>query len=295
MKLNQRENKVSIIIPSNKPLNQISRISYKHAIQQDYPYIELIIFLNGITKNEYKAVVSYLDKNNIYNHEIINYYSRKRISPGIARSKLINISKGNFIIFLDSDDIPNKQLISKKIKLAIKKNVDIICSSAYIFSNFEQYKNGFMKQRTYVVPLIILTLFLNSFVPLSVNLIPNSGTLIRKRKSNKYIFKNYPKNKHEDFIFYMNIIHHINSIALIEEPLIAYYINRKTLTGNKIISKLWHAKAISNITNNSLLKSILITIIGISLISPLIYLLEKMRILFKKNKKEISFILSRNN
>ena len=52
---------------------------------------------------------------------------------------------------------------------------------------------------------------------------------------------------------------------------------------------------ISNITNASLLKSILLTIIGISFISPLIYVLEKMRILFKKNKKEISFILSRNN
>ena len=281
-------------MPSNHLLSPLTEISYKFSIQQDYKNLEFLIYLNGMSSINKELIIAFLNKNNIFNHKIVYLYSSNKVLPGEARSKLINISKGELIIFIDADDIPKTNLVSSKIKIASNKNFDIICSSANTFSNLRQYKAGLMKLRSYAIPLTILTLFKNSFVPLSVNLIPNSGTMIRRKSKNKGYLESYPISKHEDFLFYLNLLSTSQNIALIEKPLIAYNINKNTLTGNKILSKIWHAKAISSSRGIPLIKSLLITISGILILLPMIFFLEKIRLilkrdLFKKTKVTLNY------
>ena len=283
---------VSIIMPANHILSPLTEISYKSSIQQDYKKIELLIYLNGMSLMNKELIIDFLNKNNIYNHKIVHLYSLDKVLPGEARSKLIKISKGELIIFIDSDDIPKTNLISTKIKIAQNKDIDIVCSSAYTFTNLNQYYRGLMKLRSYVIPLKILTLFGNSFVPLSVNLIPNSGTMIRRKNKNKKYLESYPNSKHEDFLFYLNLLSTPQNIALIHKPLIAYYINRNTLTGNKFLSRIWHAKAISSARNIPFIYSLLIAASGIIIVLPIIFVLERIRLIIKRNilkKTKVSF------
>tara|TARA_S200000501_G_C20773940_1_gene721806 strand:+ start:75 stop:965 length:891 start_codon:yes stop_codon:yes gene_type:complete len=284
--------KVSIIMPSNRILSPLTKITYKSAIQQNYQNVEFLIYINGLSIKKKDSIINFLKDSNIFNHKIKYIYSFKKISPGEARLKLIEISSGNLIIFIDSDDIADINLISSKMKLAKNKNLDIICCSAYTFSNLNEYKSGFMNERKYAISLMLLNLFGNSFLPLSVNLIPNSGTLIRRKIKNDYVFKNYPQCNHEDFLFYQELLKCSKQVALIEKPLISYSIHRKTLTGNKIKSRIWHAKAISQLANISLIKSLFLSLIGCLIILPLIFILEKIRNLLnndKSGKINISF------
>ena len=80
-------------------------------------------------------------------------------------------------------------------------------------------------------------------------------------------------------------------IALIEKPLIAYNVNKQTLTGNKLLSKIWHAKAISKARNIPLINSVLLTLFGVFILMPIIFLLEKIRLLLKtkSGQNKISF------
>jgi len=290
MKKNNIE-KVSIIMPSNNILSPLTEISYKFSIQQDYKNLEFLIYLNGMNLINKEEIIIYLNKHNIYKHDIIILYSNLEVSPGKARSELIKASHGDLLVFIDSDDIPETNLISSKMELANDKDLDIICCSANIFSNLRQYEIGSMKLRTYSIPLSFLDLFGNSFVPLAVNLIPNSGTMIRRKIKNKDVLQNYPNGRHEDFIFYLRLLKNTQYIALIEKPLIAYYVNKGTLTGNKLLSKIWHAKAISKARNIPLINSLLLTFFGIFILMPVIFVFEKIR-LFLKNKSgqnKISF------
>ena len=274
--------KVSIIMPSNHILSPLTEISYKNSVQQNYQNLEFLIFINGMNSLNKEKIIEFLKNNNIYNHKIVHLYSSKEVLPGEARSKLISISKGELIVFLDADDIPKTNLVSSKIKIANDKNIDIICSSAYTFSNLRGYKLGLMRLRSYAIPLSILTLFGNSFVPLAVNLIPNSGTMIRRKIKNKKYLDYYPKDKHEDFVFYLNLLTTSQNIALIDKPLIAYNVTRNSLTGNKLLSKIWHAKAISSARKLPLIYSLLLTLVGVIFLLPIIFILEKTRYILNK-------------
>ena len=279
-------------MPSNHILSPLTEISYKFSVQQDYKNLEFLIYLNGMSSINKEKIIAFLNEHNIYKHEIVYLYSSKKVIPGEARSKLIKIAKGELIVFLDADDIPKTNLVSSKIKIANHKNIDIICSSANTFSNLRQYKLGLMKLRSYAIPLSILTLFGNSFLPLAINLIPNSGTMIRRKIKNKKYLESYPKSNHEDFVFYLNLLTTSQNIALIDKPLIAYSINRNSLTGNKFLSKIWHAKAISSARKIPIIYSLLLTIIGILFVLPIIFILEKIRLILNREvfkKREINF------
>ena len=290
MKNNNIE-KVSIIMPSNNILSPLTEMSYKFSIQQDYKNLEFLIYLNGMTLINKEKIINFLNKNNIYKHDIIILYSNYKVSPGKARSELIKASHGDLIVFIDSDDIPKTNLISSKMKLAYDKDLDIICCSANTFSNLRQYQIGSMKLRTYAISLSFLALFGNTFVPLAVNLIPNSGTMIRRKIKNKDVLQRYPNARHEDFIFYLLLMKNPQYIALIEKPLIAYNVNKQTLTGNKLLSKIWHAKAISKARNIPLINSVLLTLFGIFILMPVIFVLEKIRLILKtkSGQNKISF------
>ena len=76
MKNNNIE-KVSIIMPSNNILSPLTEMSYKFSIQQDYKNLEFLIYLNGMTLLNKEKIINYLNKHNIYKHDIIILYSRR--------------------------------------------------------------------------------------------------------------------------------------------------------------------------------------------------------------------------
>ena len=236
---------VSIICPIHRPLNALSKLSLASILKQNYSDLHIHFCINGLSSVEIDLIKSYILSKNVYSHPIYYEVSPALLPPGSARRLALKSITSDFISFIDSDDIPMEDLVASKVDLACKHDLDLVVCSANIFDSISTVSNDLcnLKKRSYTLPLMALHLFKGTWLPLSINLIPNCGTLLRRDSFQQSLF-DYPTANHEDFIFYSRILSNSPRIGVFEAPLISYFISRKTTTGNKIISRLWHANAI---------------------------------------------------
>ena len=254
---------VSLIMPGHTKINELNKRVLISIFNQTYQVLELCILLSGISKIDFDEWVSFIENNYGNNKNVQIIHKENAISPGIARKELIRLSSGKFIVFADSDDILDKTLIEKKVKISKTNQVNVVFSNAYVFNHVKYQDKGLDFQRNYKLNFHLRLLFGNSIFSYMLNYLPNSGTLILKNNDTLDALNNYPTEKHEDFIFFSRLFKKNIKLALIDEPLISYYINNRTTTGNKFSSRLWHYYATKKIfPNEKNLKLFFITLIG---------------------------------
>lgn len=104
--------KISIITPTYNRGKFLSKC-IDSVLNQEYPNWELIIVDDGSTDNTKDVVLSYSD-------ERIRYYYKENEERSVARNFGIKLAKGDYLLFLDSDDfLPVNTL--KKIAESIHK------------------------------------------------------------------------------------------------------------------------------------------------------------------------------
>ena len=104
---------ISIIVPVYNTQDYLDKC-LTSIINQTYKNIEIIIIDDGSTDNSKEIIKKYMNNDNR-----ILYYHQKNSGVGIARNKGINLSRGNYITFIDSDDYINEKYI-EKMYMAIK-------------------------------------------------------------------------------------------------------------------------------------------------------------------------------
>lgn len=92
---------VSVVIPSYNRANYIGA-TIESVLGQTYRNIEIIVIDDGSTDNTEDVVSKYLPK--------VKYIKQKNSERGASRNHGLRLAKGEFISFLDSDDLwlPNK-------------------------------------------------------------------------------------------------------------------------------------------------------------------------------------------
>lgn len=142
-----KKNKVSIImncLNGEKFLNE----SINSLLSQTYENWELIFFDNNSTDNSAKIVREFNDKR-------IKYYkSRKKIKLGLARKKAIDKANGEYIAFLDTDDIWKKNKLKLQLKTFKNKKVGFSITNSIFFSEkkikfFSPFSSSFTKKMFY--------------------------------------------------------------------------------------------------------------------------------------------------
>ncbi len=129
---------VSIIIPVFNSENSISD-TIKSALNQTYENIEVIIINDGSTDSSEDIILSFTDSRIIYR------FQRNQGSP-IAKNLGLSIANGEFIQFLDADDLLSVDKIENQIKL-LDGNSDSICvCRTQIFYNLEDLKNNNLEE-----------------------------------------------------------------------------------------------------------------------------------------------------
>ncbi len=126
--------KVSVIIPTYNRAHLIGR-AIESVLNQTFHDFELIVIDDGSIDDTYEVIKEFQKKDN----RIIYLKHDKNKGASAARNSGINVSRGEYISFVDSDDewLPEKLEIETKI-LDHDKNL-IICSTGYKFIN---EKNG---------------------------------------------------------------------------------------------------------------------------------------------------------
>ena len=105
---------ISIIIPTYNSELYIKE-AIDSVINQTYKDKEIIVIDDGSTDNTKKILQPYIKKNKII------YIKQKNAGQAAARNTGIKKSKGEFLAFLDSDDIWLKNKLETQIKLFNKK------------------------------------------------------------------------------------------------------------------------------------------------------------------------------
>lgn len=108
---------VSVITPFYNAENVIER-TLESVFNQTYKKIEIVLVDDCSTDNSKDVIQKYLNKH----HEIIYCCQESNQGAGAARNKALEIAKGQYVAFLDADDVWHPEKIEKQINLLKKKD-----------------------------------------------------------------------------------------------------------------------------------------------------------------------------
>lgn len=112
---------VSIIMPSYNTAKYISE-SIDSVIEQTYKNWELIIVDDCSTDNTDEVVAQYADPRIIY------LKNKKNSGAAVSRNKALRAAKGEWIAFLDSDDLWEPTKLEKQLKFMIDNDYKFSCT-----------------------------------------------------------------------------------------------------------------------------------------------------------------------
>lgn len=127
---------VSIIIPCYNACEYIKE-TLDSIVNQDYKNLEIIIVDDGSTDQSKAIINSYQDNRLIYIYQINQGVST-------ARNYGFNLSKGEYVIFFDSDDIMSEEFISSRLRILTQNSdCNFVCGDVVKFSKKEIFKEKY--------------------------------------------------------------------------------------------------------------------------------------------------------
>jgi glycosyltransferase involved in cell wall biosynthesis len=137
---------ISIVITTYKRTERLKQ-AIESALKQTYENVEILVIDDNVNDTEYRSFV----ENLMINYPKVRYIKNKiNLGGSLARNVGIDASKGEFIAFLDDDDLYESSKIYKQYKCYIahkEQNVGMIyCYSSQTDSDrriIGAYKNDF--------------------------------------------------------------------------------------------------------------------------------------------------------
>lgn len=125
---------VSIIVPVYNQEKYLEEC-LDSLVNQTYDNIEIICINDGSTDNSWKILQKYA-------HKYLNVFAFKKKNGGLssARNKGLSLADGEFVMFVDSDDWLDKDVVEKAMLAQQKNKADIV-----VFS-MEAYNDGKIQQ-----------------------------------------------------------------------------------------------------------------------------------------------------
>lgn len=221
----------SIIIPMYNCEKTIDR-AIKSVINQSYTNFELILINDGSKDGTLEKVQAYESCINI------KIVSKNNEGVSIARNRGLEIATGDYILFLDADDYYDLKLLENINKILKKNKVDLLKYNYFIITN----KGIIKKKHKYSIEvnkILMKDNFSKTVLPYvfsTDDLNPVWNCVIKKEAIKDIIFD---KNliTAEDLDFTTSIINNIDSIYIIDLPLIYYVYSNNSVTRTTNLSK----------------------------------------------------------
>ena len=223
--MNRENPLISIIMPAYNSEGTIEE-SIRSIISQTYEHWELIV-INDASKDRTADVISSCaakDKR----IRILTNPSNRGVS--YSRKRGVDAADGEWIAFLDSDDLWTSDKLEKQMASLIAHNADLsYTASAFIKADGTPY--SWVMQ----VPQKITYRQL-----LKQNVISNSSAVVRKELLQSHMVEG--DHMHEDYACWLGCLRSGASVQGINEPLLTYRVSSSSKSGNKIkAAKMnWH-------------------------------------------------------
>lgn len=196
---------ISIIIPVYNCQDYLKRC-LDSVFSQDYSNYEVICIDDGSTDNSAQIAKEY----------DVRYYYQKNGGQAVARNKGIELAKGEWICFVDSDDAIESNYLSKMYE-ATSNDIDIVVCRIKRINEDGSYNIDVMKK---------LGTITNKEALVTVNLGP-TNKLIRKEVIKDSRFAG-DKLRFEDVLFTTELLTNSRQINIIDDVLYDYYIRENS-------------------------------------------------------------------
>lgn len=226
---------VSIIMPAHNAEKYI-RQSIQSVINQSYQNWELIITDDASTDQTLEAIES-------FNEDRIHILKlTQNVGAAIARNTSIERAKGDFMAFLDSDDLWHKDKLAKQI--AFMQNNKISFSSTE-YGNIDE--NGQLLNITQNHDQLDYDGILK-YCP------GNSTVIYNTKQLGKFYIPNI--RKRNDFVMWLQVIKSAKKLYGLPEVLTYYRVRQDSLSSNKSDLVKYQWKVYREFENLSLVKSL---------------------------------------
>ena len=207
----------SVIIPAYNAENFIEQ-TVKCVMNQTYKNLEIII-VNDCSKDNTLDIIKEMQAKD---ERIIVEDFKDNVGVNEARNKGVIISGGEYIAFLDADDLWREDKIEKQLA-AIKDNNAVLCCTGCGFVN----EQGNPMTSKHKVPKVITlkSLFKKNHIICSSVLIKKTAIATIKMEGD---------NIHEDYLAWLRILREYGQAVGINESLTFYRILSGSRSSNKL-------------------------------------------------------------
>ncbi len=207
---------ISIIITYYKKKSFLSR-TLSSILNQTYKNYELVFVYDDEDKTDIKYIKSILSK-----------FKRKKIlinnkNLGVAKSRNIGVkfSKGDYIAFIDSDDVWKKNKLSDQLSF-MKRH---LCDFSFTSYGIINEKNKLIKEKKVLFDANYLNLFKSNFIGLST-------VMISKKIFSKIYFPNLTTQ--EDFALWLKLARQGVQLKHLKKTLSFWRMTRGSLSSNTV-------------------------------------------------------------
>lgn len=226
---------ISIVIPMYNAKHYIIQ-TLESVENQTYKNYEVLIVNDASTDDCSKIVADWIS--NKPQFQLIQLDRNMGVSE--ARNKGMSLSKGEYVAFLDSDDVWENTKLEKQIEFMLQNNYKFTCTGYTIFSENNENKMN----------MIYPSKIMNYNHLLKGNEIPCFTVMIKKELLFNRMFE---KIHHEDYAFWLNILKECNvKCYTLQESLGKYRKSSNSLSGNKFEAAKWTWDVLRNQKINGL-------------------------------------------
>lgn len=212
------EGLVSIITPCYNSAKYIVQ-TIESVLAQTYKNWEMLIVDDCSTDGSYEIALEYARKNN----RIKVYLMEKNGGTALARNKAIELSSGDYLAFLDSDDLWYPEKLEKQLQFMYANDCD------FSFTEYEHIdennkpigiKAKVVKKLTYKMMLF------HDFT--------GCLTVMYKQNKDNKIYIPMVGNGIEDYTLFLSVLKQTYNAMGYSSCLAQYRIHKKSLSGNKL-------------------------------------------------------------
>lgn len=126
---NKEKYKVSAIVPVYNVEEYLKETIFS-LVSQTLDEVEIILVDDGSTDNSEEIIRTFLEQ-----YESIVYIKQENAGPGEARNVGIELARGEFISFVDSDDLLPVDALESMYEAALKEGADVVTGASLSFNS----------------------------------------------------------------------------------------------------------------------------------------------------------------
>ncbi|WP_407731289.1 glycosyltransferase family 2 protein [Pseudocitrobacter faecalis] len=225
---------VSIIMPAYNSSSFIAD-SISSVVNQEFQDWHLYVIDDASTDSTADIVKAFLDERITY------IYQQENKGVAITRNVGIEICSGDYIAFLDSDDIWEPSKLRLQIPY-LEEGHDIVCSH---YALFKDVPDNIIDIRTSPVRIDYSRM-------LRGNCIGNLTGIYNRSKLGRCLQK---KCGHEDYLMWLELLNSTGHAICVQQVLARYRVASNSLSANKIKTASWQWRIYREYLRMNILKS----------------------------------------